>query len=953
MNATTLATEAAPRSAGSRTVWLALALATTLVALLLGWRANVDSASAKSEIFGYSSFPSALNGSSTQAGAHPDIVTTFEMGSRLTQASVPCYCNDPKELTLHVPPGVIANPHVVSVCPIAQMALFECPGDSQAGVVVLELFGYGVFPLYRTIPQRDQAGLFTFSLPFGLSIPQYIAFSARTGSDYGLDVKTVGISHILPLLYYAPIYWGVPADPFYDFMRFEPEGTPLEIFCNTDPTQVMVEHDAAGVEETCPFGIKGVPSSLPPAPLTQNPTTCVGPLTSSMDNLSYDLEADHAEATWPATTGCDALSFDPSLAANPTTTETDTASGLEVTIKVPQFQDPETPSPSELRASTVTLPEGFSINPNAADGKLACTDEQSRVGTDLEAECPEYSKVGTVTIDSSALPAPIDGFVYIGEPKPGDRYRLVLTANGFGTFVKLLGSLHADPQTGQLTTSFNDLPQTPFQEFVLHLFGSERGILATPTQCGTYPVDSTFTPWDEAVSDQKQTQFFVLDHGPTGGPCPPAVRTFNPGFQAGSQDSTGGKYSPFGVQVSREDGEQNLSGVTVSTPPGVLASLKGIPYCPQSAIDTLNNAAYAGRAELVNSACPAASQVGTANVGAGAGTHPLHTTGKVYLAGPYGGAPLSLLVVVPAVSGPYDLGNVAVRVALHVDPASARVTAVSDPLPRILDGVVLRTRSIRVNLDRSDFTLNPTNCDPLSVDVTILGEQGGAAAQSALFQAANCRDLPFNPKLTLSLKGGPKRRGHPSLRALLKAKHGESNISSAVVALPPNEQLDVSHIKTVCTKVQFANDACPGGSIYGHATAESPLLDQPLEGPVYLRSSKHKLPDIVAALHGQIDVELSGRVDSVRGGLRTRFGSVPDAPISRFSLRLFGGGRGLFVNAKAICATREAASATMVGQNGRRVKRKVELSAGCRSKTRHKRHRGLNRKHLARARSGR
>ena len=342
---------------------------------------------------------------------------------------------------------MIANPHVVSVCPVAQLALFECPADSQAGVVPLRLFGFGVFPLYRTVPQKGQAGLFAFTLPFGLAIPQYIAFTARTGGDYGLDVKTVGISHILPLLYYAPIFWGVPGEHFNDFMRFNPGEK--EIFCETNPIPAMAEKNEAGIKKACTGNTdKSHPSSLPIAPLTQNPTTCVGPLTASIDDFSYDLEADHAEGPWPATTGCDALSFDPSLAANPTTTETDTASGLEVTLRVPQFQDPNTPSPSELKANTVTLPEGFSINPNAADGKASCSDAESAVGTEREAECPETSKVGTVSIDSSALPAPIDGFIYLGEPKPGEPYRLVLTANGFGTAVKLLGTIHADPADG-------------------------------------------------------------------------------------------------------------------------------------------------------------------------------------------------------------------------------------------------------------------------------------------------------------------------------------------------------------------------------------------------------------------------------------------------------------------------------------------------------------------------
>jgi hypothetical protein len=910
------------------TVAMAAGVAAALAAVILMWCANVDSAKAKSQIFGFTSQPT-----TTQAGGHPDIITTFELGSRLTQETVPCYCNDPKELTLHSPAGVIANPHVVSVCPVAQLALFECPADSQAGVVPLRLFGFGVFPLYRTVPQKGQAGLFAFTLPFGLAIPQYIAFTARTGGDYGLDVKTVGISHILPLLYYAPIFWGVPGEHFNDFMRFNPGEK--EIYCETNPIPAMAEKNEAGIKKACTGNTdKSHPSSLPIAPLTQNPTTCVGPLTASIDDFSYDLEADHAEGPWPATTGCDALSFDPSLAANPTTTETDTASGLEVTLRVPQFQDPNTPSPSELKANTVTLPEGFSINPNAADGKTSCSDAESAVGTEREAECPETSKVGTVSIDSSALPAPIDGFIYLGEPKPGEPYRLVLTANGFGTAVKLLGTIHADPQTGQLVTTFENLPETPFQEFVLHFFGSERGILATPTQCGTYPVKSTFTPWDGAISAQNQTQFFVLDHGPGGGPCPGPTRPFAPGFTAGSRDNTAGVHAPFGLKLTREDGNQNLSGVTVTTPPGFLASLRGIPYCPQTAIDLLAGSSHTGRAELAAPACPAASRIGTADTGAGAGTHPLYTPGSVYLAGPYKGAPVSLLVVVPAVSGPYDFGNVAVRVAVNVDPATAALTAVSDPLPRIIAGVPLRLRSVQVELDRKGFALNPTNCDPFSVTATLTGDQGAASSFAAPFQVANCTDLGYAPKLSLNLSGGVRRRGHPAITAVFKAAAGEANTGRVSVALPPGELLDNSHIGTVCTRPAFATHSCPASSSIGTAEATTPLLDRPLKGNVYLRSNPSgSLPDMVLDLEGQIDIELAARISaSKKGALRTTFQTVPDAPVSSVVLRLQGGSKGLLQNSESLCGASKKASVKMTGQNGRTDERQVPLRASCGAK---------------------
>jgi hypothetical protein len=908
------------RTMGAKSI--AACLCVAAMALIFG--AHADSADAKSKIFQF-----AANPTTSQAGGHPDIFTSFELGSRSNQEQVPCECNDPKDILTHLPAGVIANPHVVSECQISQFLLKECPSDSQAGLFIFKLATWLVAPIYRTPVQPGQAGLFVFEVfP---NAPIYISFSARTGSDYGLDTKTLGSSHFATLPYYGPTFWGVPGDKFFDPMRFAP-GAPLPWeFCAENPTTAMEAHDAEALAKACPLipGKTPVPSSLPIAPLTQNPTTCTGPLTSELEVLSYDLEWDRAIAPWPATTGCDKLSFNPSLAANPTTTNADTASGLEVVLKVPQYQDPNVPSPSTLRASTITLPEGFSLNPNAADGKTSCSDEQSRVGTEEEARCPEHSKVGTVSIDSSSLPAPIHGFIYLGEPKPGEPYRLVLTANGFGTAVKLLGTVHADPGTGRLVTSFDELPQTTFQEFVLHFFGSERGLLATPAQCGTYPVQSTFVPWARELSDQTLTQFFVLDHGPNGRPCPAAVRGFNPGLAAGSLDNTAAEHTPFELRITREDGEQNLTAATIATPPGLLASLRGVPYCPEAAIARLSDASHGGRAELSTPSCPAASLVGSATAGVGAGTHPLHTAGKIHLAGPYKGAPLSLVVSVPAVSGPYDLGNVAVRVAVYVDPATTELTAVSDPLPRIVAGIPLRVRLIQLELDRRNFMLNPTNCDPFAVTATIDGDQGGQRSLGVPFQIANCNALPFEPELSLAMRGGVNRRGHPAIRVTLKAKPGEANLRRVSVTLPDGQLLDNDHLKAVCTRVQYARDACPPGSTIGRAMATSPLIDRPLEGKVILRTSTHDLPDLVLDLKGQVDVEAVARVDSVKERMRAVFQTLPDAPLSKVVVNLAGGKKGLLINSEGLCGAKKRARARLTAQNGAVMSRKLPVRVAC------------------------
>jgi hypothetical protein len=932
-------------SIGTGAVRLALAMALITLGAVLWCVSHPVSASAKSTINAFKVFPS-----TTEAGAHPDVFTSVRVSNRQTGEKLPCDCADPRDITIHTPPGVIANQSVIPTCSASELALFECATDTQMGAVVLVtgIFPPILMPLHRTIEQGGSAALFAFVFPL-LPTPTYLSVTSRTGGDYGLDFTTRGTTHVLPIEGFDSIFWGVPADESNDLLRFAKSQTYIACFNEAEADLVNKTLGTA-----CPAEVSGyengveyngrpklpVPASIPARPYTQNPTTCAGPLVASVDNLSYDRETTHAETEWPETTGCDQLSFFPSLAANPTTTQTDTASGLEVDLRVPQYSDPLTPSPSQIRANTITMPEGFSLNANGADGKVACTDAQARFGTPDAAQCPEFAKIGTVEIDSAALPAPIDGYVYLGEPKPGDPYRFILTASGFATHIKLAGSTHADPSTGRLTLALEDLPQTPFSRFRLHLFGSERGVFATPEKCGSsFAVESTFTPWASEISNQTSTQFFSLDSGPNGEQCPGGTRSFSPTLAGGSADNTAGAHSSFGLELTRRDGEQNLVGLEVSVPPGVAATLKGIPYCPESAISTLNSASYLGATELSAPACPAASRVGAVVATAGAGTKPLNLAGATYLAGPYGGAPLSLVNVVPAVTGPYDLGNVVVRAALSVDPASAQVSVTSDPLPQIIGGIPVRMRSLQVLIDRPGFALNPTDCSRSQIAATIHGDEGAQSSLSTHYQVANCTDLGFRPKLDLRLIGSTKRRAHPALRAVLNSRTGDANIERTVVAMPKNLILDNSHIGTVCTRVQFAAEGCPSGSVLGEATVTTPLLEAPLSGPVYLRSSGRALPDLVVALKGQFDIELVGRIGRTKaGGLRTVFNGVPDAPFSRFELNLAGGKRGLLQSTEDLCRGGGLAAVQMVGQNGRRLNSKTKLQSRCGGAKRAKRH---------------
>jgi len=885
--------------------------------------------------------------SSTQAGGHPDIELHISADNRSYNKAEkppgqPCNaCQDPRDIITHLPTGFIGSPSQLPQCDLADFATNECSSDTQVGVFGLfgiftpiyegELEPIGLYsPIYNLPPHPNEAALLGFVAPI-VQFGGQISINARTESDYGLDAASYSIFHLLPIPTIDLWFWGVPASPIHDKARM-PQPLPFACFgLPTDQTQPVSFFPACHPP---------VSSSAPLKPFLNNPTSCDEPLFAGLEVAYYDNTLLKALDDWPSTTGCDQLSFNPSLSAVPTTTQADAPSGMEAQLSVPQSQSPTVPSPSEIRATKVTLPPGFTINSNAADGKTACTDAEGAFGTRKEAHCPETSKIGTATLDTAALPAPIDGGIYLGEPLPGNRYRIFLTADGFATHVKLAGDVRPDPRTGQLEISFEDLPQAPFQLFTLHFFGSERGTLATPSQCGKYPVEAEFQPWDAMLPPQVSTSYFTIDSGPNGGPCPDGPRPFAPDVKGGVVDNTAGAFSEFGFRLRRRDGEQDLSSLTVSPPPGFLASLRGIPYCPEAALSKLTTAGYTGLSELEDPACPDASRVGSITAGTGAGSRPLYSPGDVYLAGPYKGAPVSLAVVIPAVSGPYDLGNVLVRTAIHVDPVEARVTAVADSLPEVVEGIPLRNRSLMVNLDRPDFTINPTNCDPFSIETRSVGDEGAVADTSSHFQVANCGNLGFNPTLDLRLVGGLKQRGHPAIQAGLQGIKSDANIRSVQVTLPKGELLDNAHIGTVCTRVEFANETCPDGSLIGTAEATTPLLDQPLKGPVYLRSSTHRLPDIVVVLKGQFEIVLAGRVDAVKGALRTTFSTVPDAPVSSFTLNVAGGSRGLLINSESLCTKTKRAKVRMVGQNGATLGRRVRLHVNCNSSaSRRKRHR--------------
>jgi hypothetical protein len=718
------------------------------------------------------------------------------------------------------------------------------------------------------------------------------------------------------------------------------------------------------------------------------PSTCLGPavapfeqvystwlLASSVseeENPEYQFPQDANppfESRIPPGTSpkeCDSVPFEPTIAVDPKTPATDSPSGAAVEVVMPHQNtsaglDQET---SHLRTAKVTLPSGMGLNPSAANGLQACTDPQLGKGTRGAVSCPAESKIGTVSITTPPLPeGPLTGNVYLGQqlsrdPASGQEYRIFVDAESarYGVSVRLIGNVSADPQTGQLTTTFAENPQVPFSAFDLQFDGGPRAPLTSPPTCGPNTTTSQMTPWSTAVGSVPPGQeggpstavaapenAFALTDAPGGGPCAKdlAGRPFGPSFGAQTTNPKGGAFTHFAVNIGRSDGNQELKGAEVSPPPGLSAKLAGVRYCPESAL--VAAAANSGIAEAANPSCPAASLVGSASVAAGTGASPIHIDGKAFLAGPYHGAPLSLAVITPATAGPFDLGTVVVRVALFVDPETARVRAVSDPIPHVFGGALLDLRSVAVTLDRKNFSLNPTNCSAMSTSGAMHG--GGAnpldpaafstVPVSAPFKVNGCENLDFKPKLFMRIFGGTRRAKSPKLRAILVARDGDANIGRSSVKLPKPLILEQSSLANVCTRVQFAAHDCPKDSIYGFAEAHTPLLDGPLKGPVYLRSSSHELPDMVAALNGQVDVVLDGRIDSVKGQLRTTFDTVPDVPVSKFILTVRGGKkRGLLVNSTNLCARTYKVIARFTGQNGKKANQRPKLRVPC------KKHRG-------------
>jgi hypothetical protein len=590
-----------------------------------------------------------------------------------------------------------------------------------------------------------------------------------------------------------------------------------------------------------------------------------------------------------------------------------------------------------IRRAVVRLPEGLTINPSVAAGLGACSPADfAREGleTPAGAGCPNASKVGEVRVEGLlGLSTPVAGSLYIARPREnpfGTLLALYLVARDSdrGLLLKSAGKVEPDPRTGRLTIAFEDLPRLLYTRFVATLREGQRALLVSPPACGSHATQVEMSSW--AASDPliSETTSFAIETGAGGGPCPPpGAPPFSPGLAAGSLNPNAATYTPIHLRMTRSDGEQAIVSYSAKLPPGLLAKVDGVELCPEAAIAAAR--ARSAAEEIAGPSCPPGSRIGETLVGGGVGNVLAWAPGALYLAGPHNGSPLSVVAITAAKIGPFDLGTVMVRATPTYDAAAAQVSvdaSRSDPIPHILAGIPIHVRDIRVHVDRPGFTLNGTSCEPFQF-TSVLGGAGAdpfsrdddvLAASTDRFQLLNCAGLGFRPRLALQVGGATKRAGYPSLRAVYRPRPGDANTRAASATLPKAFFLEQAHIARICSTVQFAARACPRSSVYGHARAISPLLAEPLEGPVYLRTSSHRLPDLVADLHGLVDVEVAGRIGS-RGGLNAVFENLPDAPISKFVLTMKGGRKGLIVNSRDICAGRRGnrAAVELDAHNGK------------------------------------
>jgi hypothetical protein len=892
----------------------------------------------------------------TQAGEHPFQLTTTLITN---QTAVRQPVALPKDLRFNLPPGLVGDPNAVTQCSeVDFVALVEqtnlCPPSSVVGVanvVAYEPAAGGVViktvPVFNLVPARGEPARFGFEV-IG-RIPIVIDTSVRSGRDYAVVASVENATETAGLLASQVTLWGVPGDPRHNDAR-------------------GWECVAGGafskqVGKTCPAS-----SEIPSQPFLTLPTSCAQdpaaePVISTTETDSWAEPGRFLESEYAWTNdqgrllgfeGCAQLPFSPEIDVAPEQHTASTPTGLRVDVKVPQTTTLQAGALAEadVRDTTVTLPEGVALSPSAANGLEACSEQQ--VGftgqnpatqmdefTDTNASCPAASKLGSVHIRTPLLAHELEGSVYLASPAPngeqgrnpfGSLVALYIVAQDpvSGVLVKLAGKGEVNERTLQVATKFANTPEVPFEELTLELFGGQRGSLSTPEHCGAYSTQAAFTPWSgtSTVNLESPVDEFQITSGAGGGACPPTPLQFSPGFLAQSTNAQAGAFTSFTLELSRPEGDQALSGVATHLPSGVAALLSNVTLCQES---------QAARDE-----CPAESQVGEATAVAGLGNEPyVQRGGKVYITGPYGGAPFGLEIVTPADAGPFDLGYVTVRSKLYVNPENATVTIASEPLPTQIKGIPLQLGRVIVNVNREQFEFNPTSCAQKSIEGAVDGAEGASVAVSAPFAVTGCESLPFAPTLTAATDGHASKADGATFIVKVSSKGlGQANIAKVDLQLPKQLPSRLPTIQKACLASVFqANPAaCDEGSLIGTATIHTPVLKNPLTGPAYLVSHGNvAFPDVEFVLQGEgIELVLDGKTQIKHGITYSKFESAPDAPFTIFETVLPTGPHSALTANVAeskhfqLCGETLQMPTTITAQNGATIEHDTKIAVqGC------------------------
>jgi hypothetical protein len=895
-----------------------------------------------------------------QAAAHADLTVSFDFAH---EGAISTF-GDGRTTVVELPAGFIGNNTAVPECTFAQLVGNnsvgergnpECIPASQVGTISFEVhlggptFEQVTLPVYNM--EVTSFGV-TAQLGFNLlgSVVQVVDASVRPG-DSGITVTSPSIERVGEFHNVSVTTWGLPASHIHDPQRG------LECFSSFHPA--------------CVGG--GKTANVPVKPFLSNPTSCephIGRIEA--DSWEEPEKWSRAETeTTPITTECDRVPFDPSIEVQPTTRSVESSSGLNISLLIPQTWDnPSGIATANLKDTVLALPVGYTANPSLASGLGVCTPGQFAAETSSSppgAGCPEESKIGTVEVQTPVLAEKLLGSVYVAKPfenpfsEPGHpngsllALYIVVKSPERGIIVKLAGHIEPNPVTGQLVTRFDNNPQVPFSRFTLKLRQGANSPLISPPACGAYVAQADLTPWSAPSTPQHLTGSLAIEEGIAGRPCPSGgTPPFAPNIVAGTLNNSAGAYSPMNIHITRNDGEQEITRFTAILPPGLTANLTGVPFCPDQNIEAAKHTS--GAQEEAQHSCPASSEIGHSLVGAGVGTVLAYTPGKVYMAGPYNGAPFSIVAITSAKVGPFDLGTVVVREALNIDPETAVVTVdakASDPIPHIIDGIIIHARDIRVYIDRPNFMINPTNCNPLKFTATIDGagaDPSNPADQTPVtindrFQLANCQNLAFKPHFTVSTSGKTSRRNGASLTAKLsypKAPQGtQTNIAKVKIDLPKQLPSRLTTLQKACTDNTFNTNpaACPPASRVGHATATTPILPVPLTGPAYFVShGAAKFPELIIVLQGYgVTLQLHSETFISKKGITSgTLRAVPDAPVGTFELTLPEGPNSALAANGNLCTTKLHMPTAFTAQNGAVIHQNTPITTTNCHKNKHK-----------------